>query len=77
MKSSVQQLRNWQEITSGFKANLGLSPCGFFLAALGASPGWFSKSPKPGASALRLDSNAEIQAFALHLAGLDARIGWF
>jgi hypothetical protein len=25
------------------------------LAGLGASPGWFSKSPKPGASALRLD----------------------
>ncbi len=26
------------------------------LAGLGASPGWISKSPKPGASALRLVS---------------------
>jgi len=25
------------------------------LAGLRASPGWFSKSPKPGASAMRLD----------------------
>jgi len=27
------------------------------LAGLNASPGWFCKSPKPGASALRLVSN--------------------
>jgi len=49
------EYRIWPKITSAFKANRGLSPCGFFLAGLGASPGWFSKSPKPWAIALRLD----------------------
>ncbi len=42
-----------------FLANRGQANCGSYLAGLGASSGWYSKSPKPGASALRLDSDAE------------------
>ena len=34
-----------------------------YLAGLGTSPGCFSKSLKPGASVLRLDSNAEIVGY--------------
>ena len=48
-------LRIRPKITSVFQANRGLSPCGFLLAGLGASPGWFSKSPNPWSIALRLD----------------------
>ena len=59
-----------------FLANLGQAQCGACLAGLGASPGWISKSPKPGASALRLDSDAEAVGYriALNLAGVG---GWF
>ena len=58
--------------------NRGLSPRRFFLAGLGASPGWFSSSKKQGASARRLDSNQEIAGIRpAYLAGLGASPGWF
>ncbi len=49
---------------SRFLANLGQADHGCCLAGLGASPGWFSKTLKPWAIALRLD-------------GLGASLGWF
>ena len=50
---------------------------GLNLAGLGASPGWISKSLKPWASALRLDSDAETVGYRPgSYAGLNATLGW-
>ena len=46
------------ELNPCFQANIGKAHRGGCLADLGDSHGWISKSQKPGASALRLDSIA-------------------
>jgi hypothetical protein len=48
-----------------FLANLGQAECGSCLAGVGAGSGWFSTSRKPGAIALRLDSDQETEGYCL------------
>ena len=67
---------DWAEHRFHFLANRGQAHRGCCLAGLGASPGWYCKSVKPWAIALRLDSDQETADFcAAYLAGLGASPG--